>query len=206
VRADPLFQSSFSSGVESSRCPHAHPSLAAKLVKNYFSLFGRERIFQTAPLYIYFSPTADLMIRLSISSRTVFQTVLSDVLRIFCRVSSLVPRSAILLLYSERVRCFFQNVLTSGFPLSALSLSEPLQNFHFRSAGTERHVSRFRKADNFCRDPTLSRVCFIAHRRRRTTKRSRSFCRSTAASVASGFASKSMASCENANPQCVSYP
>jgi hypothetical protein len=123
-----------------------------------------------ALLFISVSLTTELTIGLSISSRTVFLAALSDVLRILCRVSSLSPRPIIPLLYSEGVRCFFPNVLTFGFPLPMLSLHGHLRTVPFRTAGTARRICRFRAADNFCPDQTLSWVRFFAHRRRHTTK------------------------------------
>jgi hypothetical protein len=97
-------------------------------------------------------------------------------------------------LHSEPSRCFFPNVLTSEFHLPTLSLSGTLRICPFRTAGTSRHVCRFRAADNFCRVPKLSWVIFLAPRRHRTAKLLQSSCRSTAVSVASAFAFKPVTS------------
>jgi hypothetical protein len=81
-----------------------------------------------------------------------------------------------------------------------------------RTAGTARRMTRFRAAESFCRDTTLSWIRFLAPWRRRTTRRRYPYrssdgailskficslkgsCRSTAASVSSGFASNVVAS------------
>jgi hypothetical protein len=54
--------------------------------------------FPNGAVIHFFNPTADLTIRLSISSLVVFLAGLLDVLHILCRVSSLAPRPFIPLL------------------------------------------------------------------------------------------------------------
>jgi hypothetical protein len=62
--------------------------------------FGGERIFQKMPLLFSCSRSADMAIRLSISSSMVFLALLSDVLLILCCACCRSPRQFIPLLYS----------------------------------------------------------------------------------------------------------
>jgi hypothetical protein len=102
------------------------------------------------------------------------------------------------------LRRLFTSALELLAFLTALIFPGPLRTCPLHTAGTARR--RFLAADHFCRDRTLFRVLFFGPWRHRMTKRRsrlnivefnpslKSSFRTTAASLSSGFAIKSMAS------------
>jgi hypothetical protein len=139
-------------------------------VRTSFLCLGGGRTFQNVQSFTPCTPVVEPNIRFAISCFRGFLEHLSDVLFIRRR-SCLESRQFIFLLYAERNRCFFPNVLDFECTLPTLFLPGPLRMFHFRTAGTARSITRFRDPDSFCRDPTLYWVRFFAPLRRRTTKR-----------------------------------
>jgi hypothetical protein len=96
--------------------------------------------------------------------------------------------------HSWTFRPIFWSLLLLWTPLSVPSLPGPLRIFPFLTTGTAGSISRFRAAGDFCRDHNTVVDPLIAPWRRRTTKHSRCFCRSSASSVAPRFASMFVAS------------
>jgi hypothetical protein len=149
------------------------PPLPNTYVSNSILLpFGRGPIFHSKSSSNSHSAIRNSNTRLSIIVFLI-RVILSDVLNILRRSRSFKSRS--------NFRCHFPSIFPPETPLATCYTAE-----------MARRISRFRAADNFCRDPTLSWVRFLAHRRRRTTKRLQSSCRSSTTSVAFGFASKSV--------------
>jgi hypothetical protein len=122
-------------------------------------------------------------------SSLVSLNITSDVLRVLRYGCFLILLYHLPLCY---VRRLFTSMLELWAFLAALIFPVPLRTRPLHTAGTARRISRFRAADDFCQDPTLSWIRFFAPRRRRT-KRSPSSCRSTACSVVPGFASNLVA-------------
>jgi hypothetical protein len=95
----------------------------------------------------------------------IFLAILSDVLPILRHSWPFGPLSLMSLLQSWPFRRLFLSRLPLLAPLAVSSLLGPLH-----TAGRAQHISRFRTADNFCRNPTLSQVLFFGPRQHHTTK------------------------------------
>jgi hypothetical protein len=146
-------------------CPHAHPSWAVKLmIKSFSSSEGAS------------SPKRTVMFPLARQEIWSFAFNFQPVglpgcpvrcpphpqIRLFLCIS--VPSSTM-----AHPSALHEHPWIRGLPTSFYFLG-PLQTCPLHTAGMARHISHFRAADNFCRDPNLSRVLFFAPQRCHTTK------------------------------------